>query len=254
MKKIFYITLAIAVMLSLKLNAQNVNSQDSISKFQFRVTAGLNIGGLTPIPLPNNIRKVKSYNPGLNPSIGLEGLYKFHKKWSVGINPRVEYKGMKVKDSVLYFHTMIQQGEGPEAASFEGDFTGTNYTEAKNLYLGVPVFIQFTPGKKWHYRLGGYFAFLLKPEFQGSVSDGYIRNGGSKGEKVIISSATFDFADKIKKFDYGIYAGINRDICERFSLDLSLQWGLGSAFPSSFTGISFSMHNVFAQIGGGYRF
>ncbi|MCX8530762.1 hypothetical protein [Chryseobacterium luquanense] len=72
-------------------------------------------------------------------------------------------------------------------------------TEAKNLYLGVPVFVQFTSGKKWHYRLGSYFAFLLKPEFQGIVSDGYIRNRGSKGEKVIISSATFDFSDKIKK-------------------------------------------------------
>ena len=60
-------------------SCMDVTNQDSIKQFQFRVTAGLNVGGLTPIPLPNNIRKVKSYNPRFNPSVGLEGLYQFQK-------------------------------------------------------------------------------------------------------------------------------------------------------------------------------
>ena len=229
-------------------------AQNTSDKFQFKVTAGLNIGGLSPIPLPDNIREIKSYDPGFNPSVGLEGLYQFRNKWSIGISPRIEYKGMKVKDRVMYFHTLIQMGEGSEAASFEGDFSGINYTESKNVYLGVPIFVQFTPGEKWHYRLGGYFAFLLDSRFKGTVSDGYIRNGGSLGEKVEVTSASFDFSNKIRKADYGIYAGISRDVSTRFSVDLSLQWGLRSAFPSSFTGISFPMYNIYGQIGTGYRF
>jgi len=227
------------------------NKKDSL---EFKVTAGLNIGGLSPIPLPDNIREIKSYDPGFNPSVGVEVLYRFRNKWKVGISPRVEYKGMKVKDRVMYFHTLIQMGDGAEMASFEGDFSGINYTESKNLYLGVPVFVEFTPGEKWHYRLGGYFAFLLDSRFKGTVSDGYIRNGGSLGEKVEVNSASFDFSDKVRKSDYGIYAGISRDVSERFSVDLSLQWGLRSAFPSSFSGISFPMYNIYAQIGTGYRF
>lgn len=229
-------------------------AQNNTEKLQFKVTAGINIGGLSPIPLPDNIREIKSYNPDFNPSVGVEGLYEFRNKWSVGISPRVEYKGMKVKDRVVYFHTMIQMGEGGEAASFEGDFSGINYTESKNLYLGTPVFVQFTPDEKWHYRLGGYLAFLLDSKFKGTVSNGYIRNGGSLGEKVEVSSASFDFSDKVQKLDYGIYAGISRDVSDRFSVDVSLQWGMRSAFPSSFTGISFSMYNIYAQIGTGYRF
>lgn len=229
-------------------------AQNESGKFEFKVTAGLNIGGLSPIPLPDNIREIKSYDPGFNPSLGVEGLYQFHNKWSVGISPRVEYKGMKVKDRVIYFHTLIQMGEGSEAASFEGDFSGINYTESKNVYLGVPVFVQFTPGENWHYRLGGYVAFLLDSRFKGTVSDGYIRNGGSLGEKVEVTTASFDFSDKMQKADYGIYAGISRDLNERFSVDLSLQWGLRSAFPSSFTGISFPMYNIYGQLGTSYRF
>lgn len=229
-------------------------AQAGREKLQFKLTAGINIGGLSPIPLPDNIREIKSYDPGFNPSVGAEGLYEFRNKWSIGISPRVEYKGMKVKDRVVYFHTLIQMGEGAETASFEGDFSGINYTESKNLYLGVPLFVQFTPGEKWHYRLGGYVAFLLDSRFKGTVSDGYIRNGGSLGEKVEVNSASFDFSDKMHKADYGIYAGISRDLNEKFSVDLSLQWGLRSAFPASFSGISFPMYNIYAQIGTGYTF
>lgn len=254
MKNKLLFSFVLTALLWLNGKAQEQNQGDSIRKLEYRITMGINIGGLSPVPLPKNVRKINSYNPRFNPSVGIEGLYRFNKHWSLGMNPRIEYKGMKVKDSVVYFHTQIQQGDGAEAATFEGDFSGTNYTDVKNLYLTVPVFAQYTINEKWHYRLGGYIATLLRSQFKGTVSDGYIRNGGSKGEKVIISTATFDFSDKLKKFDYGIYAGINRDIGERFSLDLNLQWGLNSAFPSSFSGISFRMHNIYAQIGAGYRF
>lgn len=224
------------------------------NEIHLRITAGLNIGGLAPVPLPNTIREIKSFNPGFNPSVGVEALYFLNNHWSVGVNPRLDYKGMKVTDRVMYFHTKIQVGQGSGASSFEGAFSGTNYTDSKNIYFGVPVFVEFTPGESWHYRLGGYFAILQHSKFEGTVSDGYIRNGGSLGEKVEISSASFDFADEIRKTDYGIYAGVNKNINKRFSIDLSLQWGLRSAFPSSFTGVSFPMYNIYAQLGTGYRF
>lgn len=247
-------TIILLLVVSMLGYGQVNDTTKNIKLIQYKVTAGINVGGLAPVPLPNNIREIRSYNPTFSPSLGFEAAYQFKKKWSVGISPRFEYKGMKVKDSVMYFHTMIQEGEGSNASTFEGDFTGTNYTESKNLYFGIPVFLQFTPAENWNYRLGGYLAFLLNSKFEGTVSDGYIRNGGSLGEKVEITSASFDFSDKIRKFDYGLYAGVIRNIGKRFSVDLSLQWGLRSAFPSSFTGISFPMYNVYGQIGTGYRF
>lgn len=230
------------------------SEKEKTLKISYRLTAGLNIGGLSPIPLPNNIRKIKSYNPGFNPSLGLEGIYHFNKKWGLGLNPRLEYKGMKVKDSVMYFHTLIQMGEEGESSSFEGDFTGTNYTSSRNLYLSLPIFVEFTPKEKWNYRVGSYVALLLDSKFEGNVSDGYIRNGNSLGEKINVTSAKFDFSEKLRKFDFGMYAGIKRDFGKHFSADVSLQWGLISAFPKSFSGISFPMYNVFGQLGAGYSF
>lgn len=243
----------ISSLLSPSLYAQEDTESGKSLKFHYRIVAGLNIGGLTPVPLPDNIRKIKTFDPTLSPYIGVEGVYTLNNKWSVGISPQLQYKGMKVKNEVMYLHTIIQMGEGAEASSFEGAFTGTNYTEVKNLYLGVPFFVQFTPKDKWHYRLGGYFGFLLNAKFQGTVSDGYIRNGGSLGEKVQVTSASFDFAKHVRTFDFGLHAGAVRDLGKKFTVDAGLQWGLRSAFPSSFSGISFPMYNIYAQLGVGYR-
>jgi hypothetical protein len=254
MKHLFIAFLGLSSGVLFSQEMEEKTQEKNSSKFNFRVTAGINIGGLSPIPLPNNIRKIKSFDPTFAPSIGGEVLYSLHKKWSIGINPKFDHKGMKVSDEVVYFHTLIQQGTGAEASTFEGAFSGTNYTESRNLYLGAPFFVEFTPKKNWHYRLGGYAAYLVEGKFEGTVSDGYIRNGGSLGEKVEITSASFDFSEKLRKFDLGIYAGARKNINKNFSIDVSLQWGLISAFPSSFTGISFPMYNVFGQIGAGYQF
>ncbi len=245
-------------LLVLKAHAQEPSSENKEkgcwSRISYSVTAGFNAGGLSPVPLPNNIRKIMSYDPMVNPSLGIEALYPLNERWSIGINPRFDYKGMKVKDSVMYFHTLIQMGEGDERSSFEGDFTGINYTESRNLYLSLPFFITFTPKEKWHYRLGGYAAFRIHSRFKGYVSDGYIRNGNSLGEKINVTRADFDFSDKVRKVDCGIYAGVKRDLGNNFSVGLNLQWGLISAFPKSFTGIAFPMYNIYGQLAVGYGF
>lgn len=247
------ITLAVLCLLSISLKAQDETESLGHNKLSYRLTLGINVGGVSPIPLPNTVREIKNYNVSFNPAIGIEGLYAFNSKWSIGANPRIEYKGMKVKNRVMYMHTIIEVKDGDDVSSFEGAFSGINYTETRNAYLSFPLFVQFTPRKQWHYKLGGYLAFLLKSKFSGYVADGYIRNGGSLGEKVEVSLANFNFSDNIRKFDCGFNAGVTRNIGQHWSVDLNLQWGLLSVFPSSFTGVTFPMYNVFGQFGVGYR-
>lgn len=218
-----------------------------------KVIAGINIGAAAPLGLPDNIRKINSFNPLLLPSLGYEGSFYLCKKWRWGVGVRFDRKGMKVSDSVIYFQTLVQQTDGQNTATFEGAFSGTNTTEVHNSYITLPFFIELLPGKYWHYKLGFYTAFRLKGKFRGNVSDGYIRNGGPTGEKVIIDQATFDFSDLQRDIDYGLHAGVERDLGKRIAVTASLQWGLHPLFPASFTGVSVPMYNIFGHLGAAIR-
>lgn len=236
------------VVLLLLVNSSFATSNDT-SGMVHKAVLGYNIGAVTPVGLPENIRKVYSYSPAFSPSFGYEGIYILKKKWMFGFGLRVDFKGMSIKDSVAYLPTIIRSGND----QFEGSFSGKNHTKVQNIYLTLPVYLQFTPGIKWRYKLGIYIACLLHPRFEGTVSDGYIRNDGSLGERVDISSAGFDFDDKEQRFDMGIHAGIEHDISKKWALTTQLQWGLIPVFPASFNGISFKMYNIFGNIGVSYK-
>ncbi|HTN45166.1 MAG TPA: porin family protein [Flavipsychrobacter sp.] len=234
------------------LSAQEISSAHPEKKFRHKLVAGWNIGAAAPRSLPASIRKIESYSPLFSPSFGYEGCHFIKNKWSLGIALRIDFKGMKVKDSVAYFHTKIQNGDHP-SESFEGSFSGTNVTIVKNSYLTIPVFAVWTPGKNWSYKLGGYMAVLVRPKFEGYVADGYIRNGGPLGEKVLVTKADFDFSKELRRFDYGLHAGIGRKLSKKWSVDAQFQWGLCRIFPASFTGVSMGMYNIYGNLGMGYE-
>lgn len=217
------------------------------------VQLGWNIGALAPASLPANIRKVKSYVPLFGLSAGYRVIFPLSHKWGIAAGLNVDFKGMRVKDSVIYMHTLISVQNGTQQSTFEGDFSGTNETEVRNVYLTVPITAVFRPGKTWRYHLGVYGAVLVHAGFSGNVSNGYIRNGNSLGEKVEITKATFDFKRAERHFDCGISAGAERSFGARWGARASLSWGLRPVFPSSFKGVSFGMYNIFATLGASYR-
>jgi len=226
------------------------NNSDKTLKFEHNVHIGYNIGGLAPISFPNTIRKINSYSPGFAPSFGYELNYRLNQKWGLAIGLRMDWKSMNVKDSVQYFHTLVSMDD----ATIEGDFSGTNTTKVKNIYLAVPIQALFYAGKNWKLKLGMYLAHLIRPSFYGSVSDGYLRKGDSLGEKVIIDYASFDFDKEQRTFDFGIAAGAEKLVYKNFSAKADLQWGLQPVFPDSFNGISFNMYNIYGTLGISYRF
>ncbi|WP_159442357.1 porin family protein [Chitinophaga niabensis] len=239
------ILIALCMLIAFKANAQK-----NIHQY---VHAGFNIGALAPVSLPNTIRKVESYSPLFSPAIGYEIVYVIKGKWGIGAGLKVEYKGMRVKDSVQYFHTIITQQSSSGKSEFEGDFTGTNQTKAHNLYLTLPINAVFQPSEKWRFKLGFYAAYLLAASFDGTVSNGYIRNGNSFGEKVIIDQANFDFAKEERKFDWGLQGGAERKVGKRLAVAANLQWGLQPVFPSTFKGVGFNMYNIFLGLGVSYK-
>lgn len=232
----------------------NVYGQKSFSftEINHQVTLGYNLGASAPFSLPNTIREIQSYSALFTPSIGYEGTYDLSSKWFVGAGLRFDIKGMKVTDSVQYFHTIISVDNGSgEKGSFEGDFSGTNATKVKNTYLTLPVFAGYHLGE-WDFRLGLYVARLLSGSFEGTVSDGYIRKGDSLGEKVLINEASFDFADEIRDWDWGGHMGVARSFGPKWQAYLTAQVGATPLFPSSFKGVGYNLHNIYITIGGAY--
>lgn len=254
MKKYIVLSIYCSLMVwSSIMYAQEKQEKFAWDKVQHAVTLGYHIGATAPFSLPNTIREINSYAPLFTPSFGYQATYDFSSKWLVGAGLRVDVKGMKVTDSVQYFHTIISIDNGNgEIGSFEGDFTGTNATISRNVYLTLPVFAGYRQGE-WDFKLGMYFACLLSAEFKGTVSDGYIRKGNSLGEKVLIESAEFDFSREVRSFDLGAHVGVSRHFGPRWEADLTGQLGLNPVFPSSFRGVGYNLHHMYLTLGVAYR-
>lgn len=241
--------------LTTRLLAQdNGNGQTNINRFkpvlEHRILAGFNFGGTAPVGLPNTIRKIESYRPEFSPSLGYELSYRVTEKWGAAIAVKLDYKGMATKDEVQYFPTIITTSDG---GRFEGDFTGKNQTTVRNAYVSFPISAVYTPGNRWRFNLGGYVAWLFSSNFHGTVSDGYIRKGGSLGEKVNITSATFDFGTEVRSFDAGLQGGAAYQVGKKLSINGNLNWGLRPIFPDDFKGMDFPLYNIYLTLGVTYK-
>lgn len=218
-------------------------------RMQHAVHLGYNIGAVTPLSMPENIRKIENYAPGLGLSLGYEFTYRFNARFGLATGVRLDWKSMRIEDSVQYFHTVISM----DNAEMEGDFTGRNATRCRNIYLGIPVQAVYHASEKWQLKAGLYMAYLLRPSFEGEVSDGYLRKGNSLGEKINIPTASFNFDDQLQKVDAGLIAGAAYNFCNRMAVIGDIQWGWVPVFPTAFKGMNFSMYNLFLNIGVSYR-
>lgn len=219
-----------------------------IKKFSHAVTLGYNLGATAPFSLPNTIREINSYQLLFTPSIGYEVKRHFNDRWGIGGGIQFGIKGMKVTDSVQYFHTILTMEDG----QFEGDFSGTNQTQVYNAYLVVPLYGVYQ-SKLWSFKLGGYLAYAMSKRFKGFVADGYIRKGNSLGGKVLIDKSSFDFSNEMKDWDWGVYAGVGRRFDANWSVNFNVQLGLEPIFPDSFKGVGYKLRNIYTNIAASYN-
>lgn len=67
---------------------------------EYRLKAGFNIGGTSPLPLPVEIRKINSYRPTSAFSIEGDVVKTFNNNWGVSAGIRLETKGMETDATV----------------------------------------------------------------------------------------------------------------------------------------------------------
>lgn len=222
----------------------------------YQVRAQFSIGGTTPLGIPREIRKIESYNPTLQ--LGLEAnatkwITEDH-KWGVRLGVRFEGKGMSTKAQVQAYKTEVI-GDGGERVM--GYFTGHVKTTVKNTYITFPISAVYQINQKWNVYGGAYFSGLIDKKFDGYVSDGYLRQNTPTGEKMVFegdNTAPYDFSKEINRFQWGTQVGGEWKMNNHFKLFADMTYGFNGVLDKDFEAISFSMHNIYLNLGFGYKF
>ncbi len=256
MKKYIFILLVSLIYVNVYSQEENKDlGFFSRSLFDIEAVAGVNIGGASPIPLPVEIRKIESFSPNLNLQLGANFTKYFRpdRKWGLQVGLHLETKGMTTRASVKnYGMEIIQDGK-----SLSGRWTGKVSTHYHSQQMVIPIQGVWSCSRKVKLNLGPYMAYAFKNEFDGYVTDGYLREGNPTGDKIVFdtdSRATYDFDDELRDFHWGWMAGVDWNVYAHFSVLANLMWGCNGIFNSDFKTITFTMYPIYLNIGFGYRF
>lgn len=257
MKRIYGILAAACLLLSSSVAMAQKEEHKGLIRsalvgLDYKVRAGFNIGGTSPLPLPREIRGINSYQPGVNISIEGDVCKRFERsKWGLAIGLRFESKGMKTDARVKNYHMEMTADDG---GYMSGAWTGNVKTKARNSYLSVPVLAACQVSDRWNVRFGPYVSYVIDRDFSGSAYDGYLRNGDPTGDKAYVTTATYDFSDDLRRFQWGVQAGAEWRAYKHLSLYADLEWGLNSIFPKDFESVTFDMYPIYANVGFAYVF
>lgn len=261
----------IALIAAFVLNAESLYAQSSDYKanrehkgliwsalhgLDYEFKAGVNIGGTSPLPLPQEIRSIESYKPGL--SIALEGnatkwLGK-EQKWGVSVGLRLEGKTMTTEASVKNYGMEIFNEVG---GKIQGIWTGEVRTKVRTSYLTVPILANLKIGNRWKVSAGPYLSYMMEGDFSGNVYEGHLRTPDATGSRVNFSGeniATYDFSNELRRFQWGLQAGGTWKAYKHLNVHADLTWGLNDIFQKDFKTISFAMYPIYLNFGFGYEF
>lgn len=241
---LLHLVLTIAAVMSASLKART-----SACNLQLRPRVGYSIGGTAPIGVPATIRSIDGYH--LTPSFlaGADVLLQPKLHWGVLAGLHFGNKGMDADITTKAYHMEMRKG----ADQIEGLFTGHISQQVKQLMLTVPLQLTYSFSPKLMLKAGPYASVLLKRDFSGIASDGYLRQGDPTGAKILIGDrdgewATYDFSDDMRRLQMGV--GIGADWCfyKSVGLSIDLNWGLTGIFSTSFKTVEQTLYPIYGTI------
>lgn len=259
-KSIFFACLFVLLSGTTQLKAQQDRNHgiiwSSLQGLEYSVKAGFNIGGTSPVPLPEEIREITGYKPTI--CLAIEGditkWFDEGKKWGMVLGLRLEDKGMQANARVKNYSMEII-GDGGER--LKGNWTGGVKTKVKNSYFSVPVLAAYRVSPRVKLSAGPYMSFRTSGDFSGHVYDGYLREGNPTGTKVEFKDnkiATYDFSKDLRNFQWGVQAGVEWRAFKHLNVNADLEWGVNDIFKSDFQTITFAMYPIYLNVGFGYAF
>lgn len=245
MKKISIIILGIILTLP-------VYSQHKVN-LEFR--AGMNIGGASPIPLPEEIREIKGFNPNLNPSVEADVIFTLDKKgmFEIVTGLRFERKSMTT-DAGVKDYGMELIGEQGEILS--GRWTGDVNTEYSSYHLTLPALFSISPCRNLSVQVGPYISYQMSGQFDGYVANGYLRHIDPTGEKFVFEGDTqgrYDFSNNLHNLQYGAMLGVDWELSKHLVVAGHLSWSFRHVFDYGFNTMTFNLYPIYLNVSVGYR-
>lgn len=223
--------------------------------WEWQIIAGLNIGGAAPLGMPQEVRKVRSYNPDLNGSI--EGKvtkwWGQDRRWGTSVGLKVESKAMEIDADVKSYHTEIIR-DGDRVSGYWTGFVNIKYS---TTFFTVPLTVDYRVNSRWKVHAGAFMSVRMDGEFSGYVKDGYLRSGVPTGEKIVYSDdqrAAYEFNDNLRRTMWGIEMGASWLAYRHFSVNADLSYSFNNIFTSGFTTVRNTLHPLYLNIGFGYSF
>lgn len=225
----------------------------SASGWGVLVRAGYVLGGTSPLPLPKEVRSINRFRPEGGMTFGADAYKMFNRRWGLTGGLHFFLEGMNTGADVKNYHMGITQGED----YLEGNFTGTDVTKTFMAGFTLPVTVTFRISPRWNVNVGPYLSALVYSDFEGSVYNGYLREGNPTGQKVEIGSdnpATYDFSDDMRTLLWGVRLGFDWKAFRHTTLFAGVDWGLNGVFHSDFKTVDFPMYPLYAHFGVAYRY
>ena len=237
------------------LNAQE-NSNFFNKNIDYQVKGQISIGGVTPLSIPAQIRKIEKYDPKLQLGIGLNATKWLdnRKKFGVRLGVNYESRGMNTQAKVKNYYTQIADDTGAQTTGY---FTGHVVTDVKNTYITVPVLFVWNVNNRWNLYGGFFVSSLINKSFTGYIYDGDFREGTPIGELTTFENTArglYDFSDDLGKFQWGNQIGGEYKITNYLSVFADVTMANNQAFKGNFEAISFKMYNLFGNFGVGFNF
>ena len=136
----------------------------SLHGLDYEFKAGFNIGGTSPLPLPEEIRSIDSYQPGL--SLTIEGnatkWLGVKQKWGISMGLQLGQKKMTTKATVKNYGMEIFSDTG---GKIKGLWTGGVKTSVNMSYLTVPILANYKIGERWKVSFGTYLSYMMNGDF-----------------------------------------------------------------------------------------
>lgn len=254
------LTFILLILFCIHIAAQENRTQTLVNAarhgWEYEIRAGLNIGGTSPLPLPEEIRSIREFVPPL--SVTIEGnLTKWlgkRQQWGIVTGIRLENKGMRTKAGVKNYHTEII---GENGNKLQGYWTGGVRTRVQNSCISVPLLAAYRLSPRVSLKAGAYASYVLSRDFSGYVYDGYLRKDNPTGDRVNFEGdaiGVYDFSDYLRRFQWGLQVGADWKAFKHLKVFGDLAWGLNDIFQKDFTTISFAMYPIYLTAGFGYSF
>ena len=222
----------------------------------YQVKGQISIGGVSPLSIPAQIRKIENYNPKLQLGVGINATkwINDHQKLGIRVGVNYESRGMSTQAKVKNYYTQIADDTGAQTTGY---FTGHVVTNVKNTYITVPVSLVWNVSQRWNLYGGFFVSALINKSFTGYIYDGDFREGTPIGELTTFENTArglYDFSDDLNPIQWGNQIGAEYKISKHINVFADFTMANSQAFKGNFEAISFKMYNLFGNFGVGYNF